>query len=93
MDLSDTLKHIEILKIFKKEPFSVISTSHVEAALGLSHHPTFRKLKSLEKNGVLIKQKGGYSLNVQNELVLEIMKFISAIEKIREMPDNKNGKD
>ncbi len=92
MDLSDTLKHIEILRIFKEEPFSVIPTSHIESSLGLSHHPTFRKLKALERNGILVKQKGGYSLNMQNEIVLEIMKFISNIERLQSQADKKDGK-
>lgn len=92
MDLSDTLKHIEILRIFKEEPFSVIPASQIEEALGLSHHPTFRKLKSLESNGILIKKKGGYSLNVKSEIVLEIMRFISNIESLQEQAVY-NGKD
>lgn len=93
MDINDTLRHIDVLRVFSEEPFSTISTSKLEERLGLSHHPTFRKLKILEQNGVVVKQKGGYSLNVQNELVIEIMRFISSIEKIENKIETKNGKD
>ena len=85
MDIGDTLRHIDVFRAFSDEPFSTLSTSEIERRLGLSHHPTFRKLKLLEDAGLLIKQKEGkkgYSLNLQNELVVEIMRFVSNVQKI-----------
>ena len=83
MDINDTLRHIDVMNIFMESPFSTIPTAEIERRLGLSHHPTFRKLKILEGNGVLVKQKGGYMLNVQDETVIEIMRFLSSLHKIQ----------
>jgi predicted transcriptional regulator len=80
MDLPEVLKNIDIIRIFKEEPFSVIATSDIEERLNLSHHPTFRRLKVLEDNSVLLKSKGGYILNTKSEEVAEIMKFLVAME-------------
>lgn len=93
MDISETLRHIDVFRAFSDEPFSTIPTSQIEERLGLSHHPTFRKLKILEGAGLLVKQKGGYSLNLQDETVIEIMRFMSNIERIGySRKDSKPGK-
>ncbi|MFC1741507.1 hypothetical protein ACFL3V_03150 [Nanoarchaeota archaeon] len=81
-DLNETLKNIDILRLFKEEPFSVIPTSEIERRLQLSHHPTFRRLKMLEGAGVLLKKSGGHVLDVQNPFVIEIMRFLDNVEKI-----------
>jgi len=83
MDLTDILKNIDILQLFKDDPFSNLTASDIEKKLGLSHHPTFRKLKLLESGNVLLKTDGRYSLNMQNKLVFEIMKFLSNVERIK----------
>lgn len=90
MDLSDILKNIDIISIFKDDPFSSIPTSEIERMLGLSHHPTFRRLKCLEEHDILTKSSGGYSLNMQNELTLEIMRFLSSVDKIKNGRNRKN---
>ena len=82
MDLAEVLKNIDIIRIFKDDIFSTVSVSQIEKTLGLSHHPTFRRLKVLEQNAVVVKRKGGYAINVQNPLVYEILKFLSEFEKI-----------
>jgi predicted transcriptional regulator len=83
LDLNETLKNTDIIKLFLAEPFMPLATSEIERRLGLSHHPTFRRLKILEKNQVLIKKDTGYALNLQNEAVSEIMRFITNMEKIQ----------
>ncbi|MBW2965247.1 hypothetical protein KY363_07355 [Candidatus Woesearchaeota archaeon] len=80
MDLPEVLKNIDIIRIFKEAPFSVIPTIEVERRLELSHHPTFRRLKVLEDNSVILKSKGGYMLNTKSEEVAEIMRFLVAME-------------
>ena len=92
MDITDILRHIDVFRAFSESPFSTLSTAEIEERLGLSHHPTFRKLKILESAGLLIKQKGGYSLNLQNELVVEIMRFISNIQKLESKSKSKHDK-
>ena len=82
MDLSEVLKNIDILRLFKEELLSTLSTSEMERRLSLSHHPTFRRLKMLEANNVIVKTGGGYVLNLKDDSVQEIMRFLSNIEKI-----------
>lgn len=82
MDLPEVLKNIDIIRIFKETPFSVIPTIEVERRLELSHHPTFRRLKMLEDNSVILKSKGGYMLNTKSEGVAEIMRFLVAMEEL-----------
>jgi DNA-binding Lrp family transcriptional regulator len=89
MDLSEILKNIDIISIFKDDPFSAIPTSEIERRLQLSHHPTFRRLKMLEEHEILTKMSGGYCLNMQNELTLEIMRFLSSVEKIKKWKKSK----
>ena len=95
LELTDTLKNIDIIRLFQEDPFSPMPTSEIEERLNLSHHPTFRRLKMLEKNGVIVKSDGGYLLNLQNEFVVEIMRFLSNIEKIDKntVKNAQNGRD
>ena len=84
MDLINVLKNVDIIRLFKKNLFSAMKINEIEKNLGLSHHPTFRRLKILEKNNIIIKRKEGYAINMQDKVVFELMHFLENVEKIKQ---------
>lgn len=79
-----------ILDIFRHKPFKQFSIADIEKLLKLSHHPTYRRIKILEKEKILTKQNNKYKINFSNGLVPKILELLAVKEKEEFLLKNMN---
>lgn len=72
---------IPILKIFKSSLHKQLRLADIEKRIKLSHQTVFRKIKILEKNGILLKTGNFYKPNFENFLAYKILELVSLRER------------
>jgi len=82
--------NLEILEIFRKNIFSQLSLSQIEKSLGLSHHPTYRRIKQLQSEGLIISKGRDYVLDVANPETIEALYILSRMDRFIFMNSYKN---
>lgn len=83
-------RNLEIISLLRKNIFRGISLAEIEKNLPLTHHPTYRRIKQLEKEGIVFKKEGNYRLDLKNPETVEILYFVSRKEKLEFITSFKN---
>lgn len=83
-------RNLEILSLLRKNIFRGVPLAEIEKNLLLTHHPTYRRIKQLEKEGIVFKKEGNYRLDLKNPETVEILYFLSRKEKLEFIASFKN---
>lgn len=83
-------KNFEIIEFLRKQIFSGFSIIQFEKNINLSHHPTYRRIKQLEKARIILHAEGNYRLNLKNPETIETLYFLSRFDKLNFINSFKN---
>lgn len=79
---------LPVLEVFRHNLHKKLSIADIERRMKLSHHPAYRKIKLLEREGILMKHGEKYYINLNNDLAFYILEFLSKNERTEFLKKN-----
>jgi len=83
-------KNLEIIALLRKNIFRGVPLAEIEKTLPLTHHPAYRRITQLERDGIVLKKEGNYRLDLKNPETVEALYFLSRQEKLEFIASFKN---
>lgn len=72
---------LPVLNVFRHALHRPLRLTDIEKYIGLSHQTTFRKVKILEENKILVRTGNVYELNFGSELVFKLLELLATKER------------